>query len=759
MLHSLATLTSLVQEISRAPNAVEAMQTIVVRLGNLFNVPVCSLYLRSEADDQLVLAASAGLAEASVGQVSLCLKEGLVGTIAHSTHPLNIADAPTHDKFVYIPETHEEPYHQFLGVPLIHLRNLVGVLVIQGTDNQPFAQDVEAFMVTVAAQLAATLRNIQRSEDWRPQSIQPQYRKHQGIKSSTGIGCGYLKLVGSQVSLDRVKPGPWKKKSAECEIEHFHNAVDQLRNDLSVGASRLSGDGNSEVSSLFSVYSMMLDSPELIHSVEQHIKEGCHAAWALKETALSLSAVFEAADDPYMRARSEDILNIASKLLRLMQAKPDIDESHHEEIILAGALISITDLSAYPAGTVKGIICTGGSSLSHTAIVANALGIPSVMGVSDLKLADYDGEFVIVDGYRGECITWPSEALIEEFRRIQAADTDFSQELMALRDSPAETCDGYRVRLLANTGLLADVTPGLRNGAEGVGLYRSEIPFMVHDNFPTEEEQYQVYRQVLGAYAPMPVSMRTLDIGGDKELPYFEIKEDNPYLGWRGIRFMLDNTALLVTQLRAMMRASEGSDNLQLMIPMVGRIDELEAFHRIADSTWEELLAEGYEIKRPQIGMMVEVPSTILLLPKMAQYVDFVSIGSNDLTQYLLAVDRNNPRVSPLFDNLNPAMLSALELILQHCRDANLPVSLCGEMASDPAAVILLLGMGFDTLSLSAYNIPKIKWLIRCVSRELAQKLYRDASMMSSEADIRALLREELCKLGLDKLTGPTNSH
>ncbi len=756
MLNSLATLTSLVQEISRAEDAVSAMQTIVIRLSDLFGVPVCSLYLRSESDDQLVLAASAGLAAEAVGRVSLCLNEGLVGSIAHSTHPLNIADAPTHDKFVYIPETHEEPYHQFLGVPLIHLRNLVGVLVIQGTENAPFPQEVEAFMVTVASQLAATLRNIQRSEDWRPQPSRPQYRKHQGIKSSSGIGCGYLKLIGVQVTLEQMEFSS-TTKGVEHELRRFHTAVEQLRSDLRVGASRFEGKLDSEVASLFSVYLMMLDSPELISNVVQRIEAGNSALWALRETALGLAGVFEIADDPYMRARGEDIRNIASKLLRLMQSKPDLDESLPTEIVLAGELISIADLSAYPPGMIKGILCTGGSALSHTAIVANALGIPAVMGLSDLKLQQHSGEFVIVDGYRGECITWPSDTLIAEYRRAQAADTRFSEELTALRNEPAETCDGFRVRLHANTGLLADVTPGLKNGAEGVGLYRSEIPFMVHDSFPTEEEQYHVYRQVLAAYAPMPVSMRTLDIGGDKELPYFEIKEDNPYLGWRGIRFMLDNTALLVTQLRAMMRASAGADNLRLMIPMVSRIDELEAFRRIADSTYAELIAEGCEIERPQIGMMVEVPSTIFLLPKMAQYVDFVSIGSNDLTQYLLAVDRNNPRVSTLFDNLNPVMLIALEQILNHCRDAEIPVSLCGEMASDPAAVLILLGMGFDTLSLSAYNIPKIKWLIRSVSQEQARALFKQASLMSTEADIRRLLNDELRRMGLDKLATPVD--
>jgi phosphotransferase system enzyme I (PtsI)/phosphotransferase system enzyme I (PtsP) len=278
---------------------------------------------------------------------------------------------------------------------------------------------------------------------------------------------------------------------------------------------------------------------------------------------------------------------------------------------------------------------------------------------------------------------------------------------------------------------------------------------MLHDSFPTEDEQYEIYRQVLEAYSPLPVSMRTLDIGGDKQLPYFEIREDNPFLGWRGIRLTLDNTSLLVTQLRAMLRANVNNDNLRLLIPMVSRIDELETFVRIVDDTLEELQSEGEIAVRPPIGMMVEVPSAVLLLPRMLKYVDYVSIGSNDLTQYLLAVDRNNPKVSALFDNLNPAMLVALEQIVAHTSAANVPLSLCGEMASDPAAVLLLLGMGLRTLSLSAHSIPKIKWLIRSVNFTDAQELLRKARTLGNEVEIRALMSEELKRLGLKNLSGP----
>ncbi len=755
MLHSIATLTSLVQDISRAENAVAAMRHIVVKLTELFSVPVCSLYLKSASQERLVLAATAGLADSAVGHVSLALNEGLVGKIGRTLHPLNLADAPTHDKFVFIPETHESPYHQFMGVPLIHLRELIGVLVIQGTDQERFSQNAEAFMVTIASQLAGTLQSIQRSGAWLPQ--QPgtlDFDRHTGVRSAPGIGCGRIEVLHLNLSLQDITQE--RCADIDTELARFAAAVALLRDELSAGASRLGDNLPSDVANLFSVYLMMLQSPELHDVTVRHIREGFKAPWALRETTEELAAAFDQLQDPYLRARGEDIRNIGNRLLRHMLIKKPLDDiSEHQELVLVSDLISIADLSIYRPEQIKGIICTAGSALSHTGIVASALGIPAVMGVTSLDLKKCDGQQVIVDGYRGECIIHPSPPLLKEYRRLQHADEQFIDKLACLRDLPAETQDGVRVQLLTNTGLLADVTPGRKHGAEGVGLYRSEIPFMLHDSFPTEDEQYEIYRQVLEAYAPLPVSMRSLDIGGDKQLPYFEIREDNPFLGWRGIRFTLDNTSLLVTQLRAMLRANVGNGNLRLLIPMVSRIDELETFLRITDDTLEELQSEGIAVVRPPIGMMVEVPSAVLLLPRMLDYVDYVSIGSNDLTQYLLAVDRNNSKVSALFDNLNPAMLVALEQIVTHTRAANIPLSLCGEMAADPAAVLLLLGMGLRTLSLNAHSIPKIKWLIRSVKCSDAEALVRKAQTLTSEAKIRALMSDELKRLGLKYMTGP----
>ncbi|MBY4677760.1 phosphoenolpyruvate--protein phosphotransferase [Marinobacterium arenosum] len=753
MPHSLSAVASLTHALAEAGNAHEAMGTVVSRLKALFQVPVCSLYLRNPDSNQLELVASDGLAADAVGRVAISMEEGVVGLIASSMRPLNLADAPRHDRFIYIPETHEEPYHQFLGAPMIYLRQLVGVLVVQGTEQELFGKDAEALLVTVAAQLAATLYPLQQSGRWKRATGNggKRYQRHKGIKAASGIGVGRLLPLGLQRSLQQISEEPGQ--GIDLERASFADASQALNDELQEANDRLSLEGDSELGSLLGIYQMMLASPELQQGVQQGIQQGQSASWALRNTVEQLAGFFQAANDPYLKARQEDIRNIGNRLLQhLCRRENPLDLAGDDELILAGELISITDLASLPTDRVRGLICSQGSALSHTAIVAKALGIAAVMGVEGLDLEAMAGQPVIVDGYRGECISRPNRSLLAEYRRLQAAEQQLNTELQDLKELPALTSDGFQVRLMANTGLLADVSPGLACGAEGIGLYRSEIPFMQLHNFPTEEDQYQVYRQVLEAYAPRPVTMRILDIGGDKQLPYFEINEENPYLGWRGIRFMLDNTSLLVTQLRAMMRASEGNDNLLLLAPMVGRLDELESFRQIAERVRNDLLQEGYQIAELQIGIMIEVPSTLFILPQLAPLLDFVSIGSNDLTQYLLAVDRNNPRVASLFDNLDPAVLRALQQIVQQCRPLGLKLSLCGEMASDPAAALLLLGMGFRQLSLAAQQIPKIKWLIRTVSQAQAADLLERCLQLRNATEVRALAEQTLTELGLDRL-------
>jgi phosphotransferase system enzyme I (PtsI)/phosphotransferase system enzyme I (PtsP) len=409
-----------------------------------------------------------------------------------------------------------------------------------------------------------------------------------------------------------------------------------------------------------------------------------------------------------------------------------------------GKQVSVSDIAAIPPDQLAGIVCLEGSSMSHVAVVANATGVPAVMGIGTLPGLQ-EGDLLVVDGNVGQVFTNPGPALLREFRLLLDREETLRHQLDRLRDEPALTVDGTRIRLLTNTGLLADITPGLKSGAEGVGLYRTEIPFMIRDSFPTEDEQVQVYRVVLSAYQGKPVYMRTLDIGGDKQLPYFPIRaEENPALGWRGIRFTLDNVQLMMSQLRSMVRAAEGIDNLRILVPMVSSTREINQFIQLLDDACTQLLKEGYPVLRPQIGVMLEVPAAISQLRFWYSRIDFISIGSNDLSQYLLALDRNNPRVGKHYDHVHPAVLHEINRVVNIARECNLPVSLCGEMASDPVAVVLLVGMGIRSLSMSAAKLPRIKWLIRSISLPMAETALQRALECDDVTAIRRLVNDML---------------
>ena len=321
-----------------------------------------------------------------------------------------------------------------------------------------------------------------------------------------------------------------------------------------------------------------------------------------------------------------------------------------------------------------------------------------------------------------------------------------------LKDLPAETPDGVRVPLYANSGLISDVAPSLTGGAEGIGLYRTEFPFMIRDRFPGEEEQLRIYRQVLEAYAPRPVVLRTLDVGGDKPLSYFPIVEDNPFLGWRGIRITLDHPEIFLVQLRAMLRASVGLDNLRLLLPMISQLSEVDEARRLVERAYQELVGGGESIVMPPLGVMVEVPSAVYQSDEIARRVDFLSIGTNDLTQYLLAVDRNNSRVAALYDALHPAVLRAIHQVVIAGHRQGKPVGVCGEMAGDPAAAIVLLGMGVDSLSMSVASLSRVKWAIRNIRRDEAETVLAEVLDMEDTEAVRDRLEQVLDDAGLGGL-------
>ncbi|NCX94697.1 MAG: phosphoenolpyruvate--protein phosphotransferase, partial [Gammaproteobacteria bacterium] len=363
-----------------------------------------------------------------------------------------------------------------------------------------------------------------------------------------------------------------------------------------------------------------------------------------------------------------------------------------------------------------------------------------------------EGKQVIVDGYTGRIFVEPHRALLKAYERLVTEEQELKANLLEFRDLPAQTLDGVQIVLRANVGLIADIEHALESTAKGVGLYRSEVPFMIRDRFPGEEEQRVIYRQFLQSFSPEPVTMRVLDVGGDKTLPYFSFEEENPFLGWRGIRVLLDHPDIFCQQVRAMLKASVGLNNLQIMLPMVSRLSEIVEAKQLISEVYQETVAAGEEVKWPRIGIMIEVPSMVQQIDAVLRLVDFVSIGSNDLTQYLLAVDRNNSRVEKLYDTLEPSVLQAIFYVARRAQLAGKEFTICGEMAGDPLAVLLLVGMGFTSLSMSSTKILRIKWVVRGFQKQMCEALLHEALTFHDAGSVRQLLSRHLVAAGFGGL-------
>jgi phosphotransferase system enzyme I (PtsP) len=378
------------------------------------------------------------------------------------------------------------------------------------------------------------------------------------------------------------------------------------------------------------------------------------------------------------------------------------------------------------------------------------------MGAVNLPWSNLDGNEAIVDGHSGNVIVSPSADLRKTYQEQVSEEKLLAESLEKLADEPCETSDKHKVSLWVNTGLQIDSMLSLDRGAEGVGLYRSEIPFLMLDRFPSEEEQRKFYREQLETFSPRPVTMRTLDIGGDKDLPYFPIEEDNPFLGWRGIRVCLDHPEIFLVQLRAMLKASEGLDNLSLLLPMISSLSELEGSLSLIDQVYNELTKEeGYNLEKPWVGAMIEVPAAVYQIREFARKVDFLSVGTNDLTQYLLAVDRNNSRVASLYDVYHPSVIRALYMIADGAKVEQTPISVCGEMAGDPIGAVLLMAIGFPVLSMSATSLLRVKAMLRQISLVDARKLLEDVMLMSDAESVKKYMEEALSKHNVSGLFNP----
>lgn len=728
----LKTLRDITQAVAAAHDLHSALNLLVSRTKTAMATQCCSIYLLES--EQLVLSATDGLEPSAVGHIKMSLSEGLVGFVAEREEPINLADAHKHPRFKAFDGVGEGEFHAFLAAPIIYQKRILGVIVVQQVDPRQFDEGEEAFLMTLAAQLAMAIRNLTKKAE------APDLLHFKGTSAANGVAIAHGLVLGGQIELEQADE---KRTDTAAEVLRITAAIEACKETLSSLSQRFDQEEDNEVVSIFSALQQLLDNASLGGEYIKEVREGWSAVSAVSRVSLRYIEQFTQMQDLYLKERASDIRDLGLRVLRLLIEPERMGVEPDVPVILVTKEADATMLAEFPRHKLVGIVTEQGGVNSHAAILARALGVPAIIGVEGILTAGIDKKLLIINANRGHILVSPTPTIINEYRNLISAEKALQDRYSQELDLPAQTIDGKRIHLYLNAGLLSSLASEIADGADGIGLYRSEIPFMLHQRFPSESEQVKVYKQVLASVAGKPVVMRTLDVGGDKPLSYFPINEENPFLGWRGIRLSLDHPELFLVQLRAMIQAGGDSNQLHILLPMVSNLDEIDQAITYLEQAFFELKSDsGKTFSRPKIGIMIEVPALLYQLAEVAKRVDFVSVGSNDLTQYMLAVDRNNPRVSSLYDCYHPGILRALKRARFDCWQYHLPVSVCGELAGEPIGVILLVAMGYDQLSMNQGSLARINYLLRRVSHSDLSELLEMALTLSSGQEVRDLVRE-----------------
>ncbi|MEI2299390.1 phosphoenolpyruvate--protein phosphotransferase [Ensifer sp. MJa1] len=689
----------------------ERLDRIVRQIAQNMVAEVCSVYvLRS--DGVLELYATEGLNKAAVHLAQLKMGQGLVGTIAASARPLNLSDAQSHPAFTYLPETGEEIYHSFLGVPILRTGRALGVLVVQNKAMRNYREDeVEALETTamVLAEMVATgeLKKITKPglelDLSRPVSIE-------GNSYGEGIGLGYVVLHEPRIVVTNLL-----NEDTDQELQRLAEALGSLRISIDDMLSRREVSMEGEHRAVLETYRMFAHDRGWVRKLEEAIRNGLTAEAAVERVQSETKARMIRLTDPYLRERMHDFDDLANRLLRQLSgygAKLSASDFPTDAVIVARAM-GAAELLDYPRENVRGLVLEEGAVTSHVVIVARAMGIPVIGQATGAVALAENRDAIIIDGDDAKVHLRPLGDLQRAYEEKVRFRARRQAQFRALKDVEPLTKDGKRITLQMNAGLLVDLPHLNEAGAEGIGLFRTELQFMIASTMPKAEEQEAFYRNVLKQTGGKPVTFRTLDIGGDKVVPYFRAaEEENPALGWRAIRLSLDRPGLLRTQLRAMLRAAAGAE-LKLMLPMVTEVGELKVARDLLQKEIERQSKLGEQLPRKlQFGAMLEVPALLWQLDELMTEVDFVSVGSNDLFQFAMAVDRGNARVSDRFDVLGRPFLRILRDIVRAGDKHDTPVTLCGEMASKPLSAMALLGLGFRSVSMSPTAVGPIKAML-----------------------------------------------
>lgn len=770
--------------ISHSHDLQETLNSIVATVAERMGTEVCSLYILDQRKERLTLHATMGLDPESLGKVSMAIGEGLTGLVIERMKPVMAVDAPAHPRYKYFPETHEEHFHSFLGVPLIENKTPLGVLVVQTSRRREFSRDEIRLLTTISAQAAsvivqarlvdslrikeeerkeiqkrmnAAMRKLRSYEGKRREKAAKGRSKWRGrltgLAASPGFGRGKAFVLEPRMDLASIKKK--KASSPQREIERFRGAVEYGIEQISIVKNRMGTLISKEEGAIFDVYRLILEDPAIIQQIENQIrKQGYTAEYAIRVVFERYLQTISQIDDDYLRERTTDVKDAAQRLLENLSGTQGRQIKIPEDAVLVAEDLSPADLSMLEGDKFKGIVLATGGVTSHASILAKSFEIPGVVAVDGLMDSVHQGDLVIVDGNSAVVYVNPNHEIIREYDRLELDYVKLNRELDGLKNLPAETLDGHRVSLYANIGLLSDVAFAHLHGAQGIGLYRTEIPFLAHRDFPSEEEQFALYKRVVEAMAGKPVTIRTLDIGADKYPSYIRSvgTEPNPFLGWRSIRISLEVEEIFKTQLRAILRAGD-LGRVRLLVPMVSSLEEIHKVKELLSEAKEELQRDGTPHDRQmELGVMVEVPAAVQLADRFLREVDFLSIGTNDLIQYILAVDRSNRRVANLYEPLHPAVLAALTATIEAGKREGKRVGLCGEMAGDPLFALLLLGMGLEEFSMGALYVPVVKKAIRSISYQAAKSTAQIVLQMDTVGEIKRFLFEQVRELGMVEL-------
>lgn len=725
----LLALRQITEAVASEQSLEQAMKILVQQIRRATHADCCSLYLYESLRDRFRLRATDGLAQEAVGKATLKSGEGLVGVVGKRREMLDLADAFAHPNFKYLPDVGEDEYHSFLGVPVINQGDLLGVLVIQSKEQRQFGPNEEYFMLTLSVQIASIIamnRSVELDEEHN-------IRRIHGLSGTGGLAIAKALIWQPAVSIDQVKV--LHSDDPLMQTELFHQAMFQLQVEMDRASLKMQEDEKSNaLFGYMSGYGQLLDDPTFQEEVDRHIvDEGLLASSAIK---LVIERRLKEAELKHDKEEYVDTKDFAQVLITRLVHASARDFDLNERVILVVDSLPAAMVAELPRDKIAGFVATSFNTSAHTLILARDLGIPAVLGVG-VDLSSIDGHTIILDGKHSEILLDPPQSVVDEFSELLSQDKRQSDLFSSELDKEGVCLDGTRINIQLNAGLNhTDATDHLCAITDGIGLYRTEISFMLTKSFPTEDQQYEWYVRLLKQFAGKSVCMRTLDVGSDKSLPYLPIKEVNPAFGWRGVRVTIDNPQLLRTQLRAMLRAQQEYGNLEIMIPMVSRPEEIYFVKKLLIKEAAAIREEtGKTLALPRFGVMVEVPAVTYILDDIINDIDFLSIGSNDLIQYLLAVDRSNSRVSRFYDPFHPAVVRCLAYLADKAAQYNKRICVCGEVAGSALGSMLLVSLGYKYLSMNFSDLAQVKYILRhCSARELMDLKGKALSLSDPQA-------------------------